>query len=82
MSEPKSKAWMQNLAMIHVVVVLWFSKVYVYCTLHPRNTIIPHEGYNPYTILYYDATTQTLRSVSPTTSTVLYYVAGVYFHTP
>ena len=51
MSEPKSKAWMQNLAMIHVIVVLWFSKVYVYCTLHPRNTIIPHEGYNPYTIL-------------------------------
>ena len=51
MSEPKSKAWIQNLAMIHVIVVLWFSKVYVYCTLHPQNTIIPHEGYNPYTIL-------------------------------
>ena len=31
MSEPKSKTWMQNLAMIHVIVVLWFSKMYVYC---------------------------------------------------
>ena len=37
----------------------------------PRNSIIPHEGYNPYTLenhstadLYYDATTQTLGSVS------------------
>ena len=41
---------------LHVIVVLWFSKVY---------------GYNPYTLenhstadLYYDATTQTLGSVS------------------
>ena len=37
----------------------------------PRNSIILHEGYNPYTLenhstadLYYDATTQTLGSVS------------------
>ena len=37
----------------------------------PRNSIIPHKGYNPHTLenhstadLYYDATTQTLGSVS------------------
>ena len=37
----------------------------------PRNSIIPHKGYNPYTLenhstadLYYDATTQTLGCVS------------------
>ena len=42
--------------------------------------IIPHEGYNQYTLenhstadLYYDATTQTLGCASPTTSTVLYF---------
>ena len=42
--------------MVYIIVVLWFSKVY---------------GYNPYTLenhstadLYYDATTQTLGSVS------------------
>ena len=40
----------------------------------PRNSIIPHEGYNPYTLenhstadLYYDATTQT-RGVFPCVS--------------
>ena len=46
----------------------------------PKNSIIPHEGYNPHTLenhstadlcLYYDATTQTLGSIFPTTSTVL-----------
>jgi hypothetical protein len=44
----------------------------------PRNSIIPHEGYNPYTLenhstadLYYDATNQTVGSVS----TILYYAA-------
>ena len=59
---------------VQVIVVLWFSKVY---------------GLYPYTLenhstadLYYDATTQTLGSASPTTSTVLYYAAEVYFHTP
>jgi hypothetical protein len=46
-----------------------------------RNAIIPHEGYNPYTFenhstadLYYDATNQTLGSIS----TILYYAARVY----
>jgi hypothetical protein len=47
----------------------------------PRNSIIPHKGYNPYTLenhstadLYYDATNQTVGSVS----TILYYAARVY----
>ena len=61
---------------VHVTVVLWFSKCmgivpWVWYNGIPRNSIIPHEGYNPCTLenhntadLYYDATTQTLGSVS------------------
>ena len=49
--------------------------------------IVPCEGYNPYTLenhstAEYDATNKTLGSVFPTTSTVLFYAAGVYCHTP
>ena len=36
-------------ANVHVIVVLWVSRVYGYCTAL-GNTIIPHEGYNPYTL--------------------------------
>ena len=45
--------------------------IMVFQGLRSRNSIIPHKGYNPYTLenhstadLYYDATTQTLGSVS------------------
>ena len=60
----------------HVIVVLWFLR----CM-----GIVPREGYNPYALenhstadLYYDATNQTVGSVFPTTSTMLFYAAGVY----
>ena len=58
--------WMEmcNHIRLHVIVVLWFSKVYRY---NPYTL----ENHNPYTLenhstadLYYDATTQTLGSVS------------------
>ena len=49
---------------VHVIVVLWFSKV----TLEKHSTAD----------LYYDAVSQTLGSVFPTTSTMLFYAAGVY----
>ena len=48
-------------------------------------SMVYHEEYNPYTHstadLYY-TTNQTLGGVFPTTTTMLFYAAGVYCHTP
>ena len=53
--------------------------------LSTRNSFSKVYGYSPYTLenhstadLYYDATNQTLGSIFPTTSTMLYYAAVVY----
>ena len=51
----------------------------------PRNSIIPHKGYNPYALenhstadLYYDATTQTLGSVSLPQSGTIYFTLQLW----